>query len=34
MLVEHTNFNVMFIVCAGAFLLTAFGFLRLNKVRS
>jgi predicted MFS family arabinose efflux permease len=31
MLVEHTNFNVMFIVCAGAFLLTAFGFAKLNR---
>lgn len=31
-LVEHTNFNVMFIVCAGVFLLTAFGFSRLNRL--
>lgn len=30
-LVEVTNFNVMFIVCAGAFVLTAFGFWRLNR---
>ena len=30
-LVEYTNFSVMFIVCAGVFLLTAIGFARLNK---
>jgi predicted MFS family arabinose efflux permease len=31
-LVEHTNFNMMFIVCAGVFALTALGFLRLIKL--
>lgn len=30
-LVEHTNFNVMFVVCAIVFLFTAFGFWKLNK---
>ncbi len=31
-LVEATNFNIMFIVCAGAFLLTSCGFWRLSSV--
>lgn len=31
LLTEATNFTVMFIVCAGVFLLTAVGFARLNK---
>jgi predicted MFS family arabinose efflux permease len=31
-LVEATNFNIMFIVCAIVFILTAFGFARLNRV--
>lgn len=30
-LVEHTNFNVMFIVCACALFLTAFGFAKLKR---
>lgn len=31
-LVEYSNFNVMFIVCAITLLITAFGFARLKKV--
>lgn len=33
LLVERTNFNIMFIVCAGVFLLTAIGFLKLKKTQ-